>query len=115
LSEQPDKATFQKYFSEMNFGRVPVDAKSPADFEKNVAVFSAGDQIALFFTSTQEVLVRWTIYDVQAKKVIKEGGFPKPLKGSFGGWDPLDIPAGKYEYKVYVGDVLVAIFPFEVR
>lgn len=68
----------------MNFGRVPIDAKSPADFEKNVTVFSAGDQIAL-------------------------------LKGSFGGWDPLDIPAGKYEYKVFVGDVLVAILPFEVR
>jgi len=114
LSEQPDKATFQKYFSDMNFGRVPAGATSPADFKQNVTVFSSGDQIALFFNSTQEVLVQWKIYDVQAKKVIKEGGFPKPLKGSSGEWGPLDIPAGKYEHKVYVGDVLVAIFPFEV-
>ena len=99
----------------MHFGRVPEGANSPADFEKNVTAFSPGDQIALFFTSTQEVLIRWTIYDVQAKKVIDEGGFPKPLKGNYGGWDPLDIPAGKYEYKVYAGDVLVGVFPFEVR
>ena len=84
-------------------------------FEKNATVFSSGEQIALFFNSTQEVLVQWKIYDVQAKTVIKEGGFPRPLKGSYGGWEPLDIPAGKYEYKVYVGDVLVEIFPFEVR
>jgi len=27
----------------------------------------------------------------------------------------LTIPVGKYEYKVYVTDVLVAVFSFEVR
>lgn len=115
LSEQPDKATFQQYFTEMYFGKIPAGATDPTGFQKNASVFSSGDQIALFFNSTQEVLVGERIYDVQAMKVVKEGGFPKPLKGSNGGWAPLDVPTGKYEYKVYANNVLVAIFPFEVR
>lgn len=99
----------------MGLCRVPADAKSPADMQKNVTVFTAGDNMGIYATAIQEVQTRETIYDVQAKRVVKEGGLPRPVKGSFAGWEPLAIPAGKYEYKVYVGDVLVAVFPFEVR
>jgi len=65
---------------------------------------------------------RYAIYDVLAKKVIKEGGLsfpPPPTKSGFAvgfvSVDTLEAPIGKYEYKVYVSDVLVAVFPFEVR
>jgi hypothetical protein len=52
---------------------------------------------------------------VVVKKVIEEGGLPKPMTGGFARWKPLTISVGTYEYKVYVTDVLVAVFPFEVR
>jgi hypothetical protein len=115
LSEQPNKATFQKYFSEMGLGTVPADATSPQDLQRNVTFFTAGDQICLYFNIIQECQPRDAIYDVETKKVIKEGGLPKPMIGGVAGWAPLSIPTGKYEYKVYVGDVLVAVFPFEVH
>jgi hypothetical protein len=116
LSEQPDKATYQKYFSELGIGKMPAEVKNPPfDLQKNVSVFTTGDQICLYGTLTQECQIRNAIYDVSAKKVVKTGGLPKPMTGGFAGWEPVDLPAGKYEYKVYVGDALVGVFPFEVR
>jgi hypothetical protein len=115
LSEQPDKATFNKYFSDMGLGRLPAGGQLPNDLQKNVTTFTAGDQISLYGNIIEECQLRNAIYDVQAKKVVKEGGLPKPMKGGFAGAEPLDIPSGKYEFKVYVGSVLVAIFPFEVH
>ena len=97
-------------------GKVPPGVKDfPTDLQKNATVFTAGDQICLYGEIILECQLRNTIYDVAADKVVNEGGLPKPMMGGFAGWEPLTIPVGKYEYKVYVGDVLVAVFPFEVR
>jgi hypothetical protein len=115
LSEQPDKVTFQKYFSEMGLGKIPTDGKFPQDLQRNATVFTAGDQICLYGNIILECQTRDAVYDVLAKKVIQEGGLPKPMTGGFAGWEPLTIPVGTYEYKVYVTDILVAVFPFEVR
>jgi hypothetical protein len=116
LSEQPDKATFQKYFSDMGLGKLPSGGQLPLDLQRNATVFTQGDQIGVYLSVIQEVQVRTAIYDVEAKKVVQGGGFPRSLTPSnYAGAEPLTIPAGKYEYKVYAGDVLVAVFPFEVR
>ena len=115
-SEQPDRATFQKYFSELGIGKMPDEVKDPpVDLRKNVSVFTAGDQICLYGTVILECQIRSTVYDVGAKKVVREGGLPQPIEGGFAGWEPVDLPAGKYEYKVYVGDALVGVYPFEVQ
>ena len=116
LSEQPDKAIFNKYFSNMGLGKIPPGGQLPIDLQQNATVFTQGDQISLYFSVIQEVQVRTAIYDVVAKKVVKEGGLPGSLTPkNYAGAEPLTIPAGTYEYKVYTGDVLVAVFPFEVR
>jgi hypothetical protein len=58
LSEQPDKTTFQKYFSDMGLGKCPPDAKSPQDIQRNVATFTAEDYFTLYGTVIQEVELR---------------------------------------------------------
>jgi len=116
LSEEPDRATFQKYFSDLGIGKMPDEVKNPpVDLQKNVSVFTAGDQICLYGTVILECQIRSAVYDVGAKKVVREGGLPQPVEGGFAGWEPVDLPVGKYEYKIYVGDALVGVFPFEVR
>jgi hypothetical protein len=87
----------------------------PKDLQKNVTVYSTTDQICLYGTIILECQLRSTMYDTASGKVVEEGGLPKPMTGGFAGWEPMPVPAGKYDYKVYVGDALVAIFPFEVR
>ena len=116
LSEQPDKATFNKYFSNMGLGKIPPGGQLPIDLQQNATIFTQGDQISLYFSVIQEVQIRTTIYDIATQNVVKEGGLPGSLvPNNYAGAEPLTIPAGTYEYKVYVGDVLVAVFPFEVR
>jgi hypothetical protein len=116
LSEQPDMATYNKYLSDLGIGRMPPgETQDPRKLEKNVTVFATTDQICLYGNIIMECQLRDVIYDTATGKVMHEGGLPKPMKGGFAGWAPMPVPAGKYEYKVYVGDILVGIFPFEVR
>jgi len=115
-SVQPDIATFQKYFKELGLGKVPPGVKDfPTDLQKNATVFTTEDQICLYGEIILECMPRNTVCDSETGNVVSEGGLPRPMTGGFAGWEPLTIPAGKYEYKVYVDDVLVAVFPFEVR
>jgi|WetSurMetagenome_2_1015567.scaffolds.fasta_scaffold691219_1 hypothetical protein len=114
LSEQPDTAARDKYFSELGVGRVPAGADSPIDLERNVTLFKTTDQICLYGTILVECQLISTMYDTDSNKVVEQGGLPKPMMGGFAGWEPMPVPAGKYEYKVYVGDALVGVFPFEV-
>ncbi len=108
--------TFQKYFSEMGLGRLPADAKSPQELQRNVATFTAGDPLTLYGTAIQEVQVSAQYYNVATKQSADASAPPMPLKvGGFASSSILTLPVGKYEYKVYVANVLVAVFPFEVR
>lgn len=116
LSEQPDKLTFQKYFSDMGLGRLPSGGKLPFDLQKNVTIFTAGDDMRLYGTVVQEVQISVRYYNVETGQVIKGSDAPHPYPpGGFAGGETVTLPPGKYEYKVYVGDVLVAAFPFVVR
>jgi hypothetical protein len=116
LSELPDKATFQKYFSEMGLGKCPANAKGPQDIQRNVTTFTAGDYFTLYGTVIQEVQVSAQYYDVVTKQSADAGAPPTALKvGGFASSSSLTLPVSKYEYKVYVANLLVAVFPFEVR
>ena len=115
LSEEPDQATFSIYFKDMGLGKLPAGGKLPQDLQQNVTIFSSGDLISLYGTVIQEVQISARCYSVATKQSVDAGAPPAPLKvGGFGGSSTLNLLAGKYEYKVYVGDVLVAVFPFEV-
>jgi hypothetical protein len=122
LSEQPDQATFSKYFKDMGLGRLTGGGEVSQDLQFNVTVFCVGDQMVLYGNIIKECpQPRYEIYYVQADKVVKGGGlsFPTVRSGfdaaGFISVDTLDLPVGKYEYKVNVGDTLVGVFPFEVR
>jgi hypothetical protein len=116
ISDEPDQATFQKYFSEMGLGRLPADAKSPQELQRNVTGFTAGEQLTLYGTVIQKVQISSKYYDMATKESFNAPAPPTPLEvGGFASSSMFNLPIGKYEYKVYVGDVLVAVFPFEVR
>jgi hypothetical protein len=119
---QPDKATFSIYFKDMGLGKITTGGKLPQELQQNVTVFAGGDQLTLYGNIIKECQQpRYEIYYVQANKVVKGGGlsFPTIKPGfdavGFISVDTLDVPVGNYEYKVFVGDILVGIFPFEVR
>jgi len=118
LSEQPDKVTFQKYFSELGLGKLPANAKSPADLQKNATIFASGENLVLYgSTIVPQVPISAKYYDVMTKQSITSSVAPpaQPKATDFSSWESVSLSSGRYELKVYVGDVLVAVFPFEIR
>ena len=121
-SGQPDRATFSIYFKDMGLGRLTGGGEVSQDLQFNVTVFAVGDQMVLYGNIIKECpQSRYEIYYVQADKVVKGGGLSFPTiepgfdAAGFISVDNLDLAVGNYEYKVYVGDTLVGVFPFEVQ
>jgi hypothetical protein len=118
ISEQSNEETFNEYFTDIGLGILPPGGELPMDLHQNVEVFSrGGGQLCLYGTLTKDSSVATAIYDSAKKKYVAEKtAYPKTLeKGGFAGCSPVDMAAGKYEYKVYIGDTLVALLPFEVQ
>lgn len=119
LSEQPDEAAFKEYFTELGLGKLPENGKLPLDIKKgdNVFVSNGKDELVIYGDLLKDTKLSNAVYDVSNKKYVKEKvEFPMVIKkGGFAGSEPVTFPAGKYEYKIWIGDKLVGVFPFEVK
>ena len=122
LSEQPDKAKYDEYFTEFYLGKLPqgTDA-NPSNIPIKTAVFVISeDQFCTVWTQKKDIpsgSLSLAIYDTAAKKDFQpKTAFAMDLNsGGHMGSEPLGYPSGKYEYKVYIDNVLVVVIPFEVR
>ena len=89
-------------------------ARGPGD---RTTTFTTKDTFCVGGTIIKDVQLTVKYYDTVAKKLVEAGGAPpSTLKaGGFVGSSSMPVPAGKWELKVYVGDKLVAVLPFEVK
>ena len=121
LSEQPDKAKYDEYFTEFYLGKLPLGTDaSPSNVPVETTVFTSEDQFCSVWTQKKDIPAgsfSGAIYDTVAKKDFKpKTAFPMAIDaGGHMGSEPLEYPPGKYEYKIYIDDVLVIVIPFEVR
>lgn len=115
LSENPDKETFAQYFKELYLAKLPEGKTLP--FVDRTTTFTTKDTFCIGGTIIKDVQLTVKYYDTAAKKLVEAGGAPpSTLKpGGFVGSSSMPVPAGKWELKVYVGDKLVAVLPFEVK
>ncbi len=116
LSEQPDQQKYAEYLSELGLGRVKQGMKLPEGLEKDVIVFKTGQQACIYGNLIKEAILQSSVYDTTAKREVQSRGGPQQtMNQGFAGCSPLNIPTGKYEYKVYIGEALVGVFPFEIQ
>ena len=119
LSHQPDESVFKDYFNELGLGKLPSGGNLPADLKKDDKIFiSYGlDQIVIYGDLLKDAKFSNAIYDITSGKNIREKAeFPVPVKkGGFAGSEPVNLPPGMYEYKIWIGDNLVGVFSFEVK
>ena len=132
LSEQPDKAKYDEYFTDFYLGKLPRGQQfgpylggkqfDPDNMPVKTAVFIASeDEFCGVATLKKDIPLGSfyiSIYDAGAKKdAVTKALFSQDLNAGDFGWadDPIGFPAGKYEYKLYIDDVLVVVAPFEVR
>jgi hypothetical protein len=119
LSEQADKAALNEFFTELGLGKLPENGNLPFDLKKgdNKFVSNGKDQLVIYGTLLKDLKLSNAVYDVKSKKYIRgKAEFPTVIKaGGFAGSEPVNLPSGLYEYKIWVGDKLVGVFPFEVK
>jgi hypothetical protein len=119
LSEQPDEAVFKEYFTELGLGKLPSDGILPADLKKNDNVFISNgvDRLVIYGTLLKDAKLTNAIYDTRGKNNIRQKNeFAMVIKkGGFAEIEPVNLHAGSFEYKIWVGDKLAGVFPFEVK
>lgn len=133
LSEQPNKAKYDEYFSDFYLGKLPRGTQfgpglggkwfNPDNMPVKTAVFIASeDEFCLVGTVIKGIpsgSFYIVVYDTVAKKdsIPKTTFLPVDLNaGDFGNADdPIIFPTGEYEFKLYIDDALVVVIPFEVR
>jgi hypothetical protein len=123
LSEQPDKAKYDEYFTDFYLGKLPLGKQvGPDNIPVKTAVFIASeDEFCPMLTLKKDIPLgsfSFAVYDTVAKKdFAPKAVFPVALNVGSHGWadDPIEYPIGKYEYKLYIDDMLVVVAPFEVR
>jgi len=119
FSEKPDKAMFKEYFTRLRLGTVTEWPKEgPPPFQET-NLFKLGDQFCTDATVLKDVSLQGEIYDPYEEAVVmpRMSGGPSFKQGGNIGCSslPSELSAGKkYEYKIYIGDTLVAVLPFKV-
>jgi hypothetical protein len=119
FSEKPDQAMFKEYFSVLRLGKVTEWLKEGPPKFQETNIFKLGEQICLDATVLKDVKPEGEIYNPYEEVVVvpRMAGGPGLKKGGNIGCSsmPAELSAGKkYEYKVYIGNTLVAVLPFEV-
>ncbi len=115
-----DEAKYGEYFSELYLGKLSAGAKFDPFKVTRTKVYGSGEQLCQVMTLKKQVAaggLGLAVYDVNAgNEVQPKSSFPQALgPGGVTGCSPLEWPAGKYEYQIYVDDVLVGALPFEVE
>jgi len=84
---------------------------------ERTTTYKIGDTLIVAGQVLKDAQLVVKFYDAGAGKLLgTAGGPPMALApGGFASSSTMTLPAGKYELKCYVGDALVAVFPFEVR
>lgn len=119
-SETADAALFKTYFKEISLAKLPGGVKAgPGSCPSPASAYTAKDQICMVFDVRKVPQgVSDGIFDVggatfvQAKKELSP---PVAAVGERIVCQPVTLPVGKYEYKLWVGDALTAVVPFEVK
>ncbi len=120
LSEQASSDKFDQYFTDAFLGKLPVGAKIDVNQIIKTQIFTSGDQ----FCSSLEVnefipagKIVTAIYNYSSRRNVQEKAvFPSGLNaGNAIGCEDLIYPIGKYEFKIYIDNVLVAVLPFKIE
>ena len=123
-SEQPNKTKYNEFFASYDLAKLPAGQhiSPPNSMPTNTTTFGSTDQLC----SIMKVLklipsgsLSTAIYSVSTKQnAAPVSVFPGELgpgPGTSSGCGPLGVSSGKYEYKVYIDNVLIVDTPFTVQ
>jgi hypothetical protein len=120
VSEEPNETKFAEYLTKVWLGKIPAGQQfDPSKIVKTKS-FITSDQFCTSLDIKKDInagQLSTAFYDrVNNDYIQPKSAFPQQLKtGGTTGCMGITFPAGKYEEKIYIDDVLVAVLPFEIR
>jgi len=120
LSEEPEETKFNEYLTKAWLGKIPAGQQFDPFKVEATKSFITSDQLCTLLDIKKDInagQLSTAIYDRVNKDYIQpKSAFPQSLKtGNTTGCTGITFPAGKYEEKIYIDDILVAVLPFEVK
>ncbi len=110
-----DIVTYRKYFTELGIGLMLNNAKNPPeDLQKNVSIFKSNDLQCLYGNTIIECQPGIKVYSMDTKKIVQDTSLPYAILGGIMNWNSVTFPTGYYLYCVYIGDILVGKYSFQV-
>lgn len=120
-SDLPNTAKFNEYFSDFYLGKMDIGKVIGTDgFPTKTTLFTKGVDLFCTMISIKKTIaaghVASDIYDAVSKTMVQpKSTFGELAVGGSGGCSSLDQSPGKYEDRLYIDDVLVAVLPYEVK
>ena len=120
LSEQPNKAKFDEYLTNAYLAKLPGGVPFDPRAVEKTKIFVSSDQFCTSMDIKKDIAtdtLATAVYDGVAKQDVQpKSVFPMLMRqGNTIGCEPLSYSAGKYEFKIYLDNVLAVVLPFEVK
>jgi hypothetical protein len=120
LSEEPNETKFDEYLTKAWLGKIPAGQQFDPSKIVKAKSFITSDQLCTSIDIKKDInagQLSTAFYDrVNNDYIQQKSAFPQSLKaGNTTGCMGITFPAGKYEEKIYIDDILVAVLPFEIH
>ncbi|MFA4954431.1 MAG: hypothetical protein WC641_03915 [Patescibacteria group bacterium] len=122
-SEKADAKKLSEYFKSFALGKLAVGKKvlPPKSVPVKANVFTSKDQFCVMTEIKKDIpvgVLATATYSIETQQNVQEkSANPELIKaGGMTGCSNLEgLPPGRYEFKVYVNDVLAGLYPFVVK
>jgi hypothetical protein len=123
-SEKADAKKLSEYFKSLNLGKLAIGKKvaPPKSVPVKTNVFTASkDQFCIIGLTKKDIpagAIASAMYSVETQLDVKEKSASTELMKAGSGINCgslTGLPPGRYEFKVYLDDVLAAVLPFTVK
>jgi len=120
LFERPNTEKFNEYFKEVYLAKLPAGAEFDPFGIIKTTTFTAGEKFCQSLSMKKDIpanSIGSEVYNITTGQIVQpKSTFPQALQqGGSVGCEDLQYSVGKYEMKLYIDDILVAILPFEIK
>lgn len=117
--QEINQTLFNEYFSELTTAKIPSDVKEGEEPQPiKTQIYTTKDQLCLIGVANKDIPVNTIatkFYSRDPEYLIGEIPFGLEVRqGNFSTCNNTPLPIGKYSLKIFIGDDLISVLPFDI-
>ncbi|MBP8994499.1 MAG: hypothetical protein KBG30_11920 [Bacteroidales bacterium] len=117
--QEVNQVLFDEYFSELTTAKIPLKVQEGAEPQPvKTQTYTAEDQICIVGKAKKDIpanTIETQFYSRDPEYFIGESPFNIEIhQGAFASCADSGLPSGKYNLKIFMGDSLISVLPFDV-